>query len=143
MKELTFETGLAAYSLNGACEVCFNPTDTAFAQRLFEAFEALEQKQEEYQQQAATLREPREIFAFARERDREMRQLLDGLLAAPVSDTLFGEMNLYAMAGGLPVWCNLLLALMDEMDAALAREQKAADPRLKKYLDKYRRRAER
>lgn len=143
MNTLTFETGLVTYSLNGACEVRFNPTDSAFAQRLFEAFEVLEQKQEEYQQQAAALREPREIFAFARERDREMRQLLDGLLAAPVSDALFGEMNLYAMAGGLPVWCNLLLALMDEMDAALARERKAADPRLKKYLDKYRRRAER
>ena len=41
---------------------------------------------------------------------------------------------------GLPVWCNLLLALMDEMDAALVREQKASNPRLKKYLDKYQRR---
>jgi MoxR-like ATPase len=36
--------------------------------------------------------------------------------------------------------CNLLLALMDEMDAALVREQKASNPRLKKYLDKYQRR---
>lgn len=141
MNTLTFETGLVTYSLNGACEVRFNPTDTAFAQRLFEAFDALEKKQEEYQQEAAALQEPREIFAFARERDREMRELLDEVLGAPVSDALFGAMNLYAMAGGLPVWCNLLLALMDEMDASLAREQKAADPRLKKYLDKYRRRA--
>lgn len=141
MKELTFETGLVTYSLNGACEVRFNPTDTAFARRLFDAFDALEQRQEGYQQQAAALREPREIFAFARERDQEMRQLLDGLLGAGTSDAIFGEMDLYAMAGGLPVWCNLLLALMDEMDAALAREKKAADPRLKKYLDKYRRQA--
>lgn len=141
MKELTFETGLMTYSLNGACEVRFNPTDTAFARRLFDAFDALEQRQEGYQQQAAALREPREIFAFARERDQEMRQLLDGLLGAGTSDAIFGEMDLYAMAGGLPVWCNLLLALMDEMDAALAREKKAADPRLKKYLDKYRRQA--
>jgi len=143
VKELTFETGLVTYSLNGACEVRFNPTDTAFARRLFDAFDALEQRQEGYQQQAAALREPREIFAFARERDQEMRQLLDGLLGAGASDALFGEMDLYAMAGGLPVWCNLLLALMDEMDAALAREKKAADPRLKKYLDKYRRQAKR
>lgn len=141
MKELTFETGLVTYSLNGACEVRFNPTDTAFARRLFDAFDALEQRQEGYQQQAAALREPREIFAFARERNQEMRQLLDGLLGAGTSDAIFGEMDLYAMAGGLPVWCNLLLALMDEMDAALAREKKAADPRLKKYLDKYRRQA--
>lgn len=143
MNTLTFETGLVTYSLNGACEVRFNPTDSAFAQRLFTAFDALEQKQEGYQQQAAALREPREIFAFARERDREMRELLDRVLGAPVCDALFGEMNLYAMAGGLPVWCNLLLALMDEMEAALARERKASDPRLRKYLDRYRRQAKR
>ena len=141
MNTLTFETGLVTYSLNGACEVRFNPTDSAFAQRLFGSFDTLEKKQEEYQKQAAALSDTREIFAFARERDREMRELLDRVLGAPVCDALFGEMDLYAMAGGLPVWCNLLLALMDEMDAALAREQKAADPRLKKYLDKYRRRA--
>lgn len=143
MNTLTFETGLVTYSLNGACEVRFNPTDSAFAQRLFTAFDALEQKQEGYQQQAAALREPREIFAFARERDREMRELLDRVLGAPVCDALFGEMDLYAMAGGLPVWCNLLLALMDEMEAALARERKASDPRLRKYLDRYRRQAKR
>ena len=56
MNTLTFETGLVTYSLNGACEVRFNPTDSAFAQRLFTAFDALEQKQEGYQQQAAALR---------------------------------------------------------------------------------------
>lgn len=141
MSTLSFETGQVTYSLNGASEVRFNPTDSAFAQRLFEAFETLEQKQEDYQRQAAALKEPREIFAFARQRDLEMRELLDEVLGASVCAPLFGGMSLYAMAGGLPVWCNLLLALMDEMDAALAREQKAADPRLKKYLDKYRRRA--
>lgn len=70
-----------------------------------------------------------------------MRELLDEVLGASVCAPLFGGMSLYAMAGGLPVWCNLLLALMDEMDAALVREQKASNPRLKKYLDKYRRRA--
>ena len=140
MSTLSFETGLRTYSLNDACEVRFNPTDSAFAQRLFEAFETLEQKQEDYQRQAAALKEPREIFAFARQRDLEMRELLDEVLGASVCAPLFGGMSLYAMAGGLPVWCNLLLALMDEMDAALVREQKASNPRLKKYLDKYQRR---
>lgn len=141
MSTLSFETGLRAYSLNDACEVRFNPTDSSFAQRLFEAFETLEQKQEDHQRQAAALKEPREIFAFARERDQEMRELLDGVLGAPVCAALFGEMSLYAMAGGLPVWCNLLLAIMDEMDTALVQERKASSPRLKKYLDKYQRRA--
>lgn len=141
MNKLTFETGLRTYSLNDACEVRFNPTDISFAQRLFEAFDALEQKQEDYQHQAAALTEPREIFAFARERDLEMRELLDAVLEAPVCAALFGGMNLYAMASGLPVWCNLLFAIMDKMDAALIQEQKAGNPRLKKYLEKYQRKA--
>ena len=56
MSTLSFETGQVTYSLNGASEVRFNPTDSAFAQRLFEAFETLEQKQEDYQRQAAALK---------------------------------------------------------------------------------------
>ena len=66
--------------------------------------------------------------------------MIDDVFSQPVCAALFGGMNVYAFADGQPVWCNLLLALMDEMDAALVREQKASNPRLKKYLDKYQRR---
>ena len=45
----------------------------------------------------------------------------------------------YAMADGLHVWTNFLLALMDETDSAFAREQKATNPRIQKYTAKYRR----
>ena len=48
-------------------------------------------------------------------------------------------MNLYAMADGLHVWTNFLLALMDETDSAFAREQKATNPRIQEYTAKYRR----
>ena len=33
MPELKFENGLVTYNLNGACEVSFNPTDSAFVER--------------------------------------------------------------------------------------------------------------
>ena len=82
MKELSFDSGLVTYSLNGKCEVSFNPTDSNF-------------------------------------------------------DVLFGGMNVYALANGLPVWCNLMLAVMDEIDSSFAREQKATNPKLQKYLNKY------
>lgn len=35
MKELNFESGLVTYSLNGKCEVSFNPTDSNFIERLY------------------------------------------------------------------------------------------------------------
>ncbi len=137
MAELNFSTGLVAFNINGAVELCFNPTDAAFVERLYSAFEALDKKQESYKKAVDGMKNSREIFDFARERDAEMRQILDTTLGAPVSDALFGDMNVYAMANGLPVWSNLLLALMDEIDSAFVREQKATNPRIAKYTAKY------
>lgn len=137
MKELNFDSGLVTYSLNGKCEVSFNPTDSNFAERLYAAFNDLDKKQEEYREQIEKIANKKEIFEFARMRDKEMRNVIDGVLGAPVSDIVFADMNVYALANGLPVWCNLMLAVMDEIDTTFAREQKATNPRLQKYLAKY------
>ena len=68
-----------------------------------------------------------------------MRELIDSVFdGTPVCTLLFGSMNVYAMASGLPVWANLMLAIMDEVDTAFAREQKATNPRVQKYMAKYR-----
>lgn len=140
MKELNFESGLVSYSLNGKCEVSFNPTDSNFAERIFSAFEDLDKKQESYKAKVEKMANKLEIFDFARERDAEMRDVIDGIFEAPVSEAVFGNMNVYALAGGLPVWSNLLLAIMDEIDTTFAREQKATNPRLAKYTAKYQKR---
>ncbi|MBQ9720270.1 MAG: hypothetical protein IJV64_06200 [Oscillospiraceae bacterium] len=64
--------------------------------------------------------------------------MIDGALGAGCCAAVFGTMNVYALAKGLPVWANLLLAVIDEIDTTFAREQKATNPRLEKYLKKYR-----
>lgn len=137
MKELSFETGLVTYSLNGAVQVTFNPTDSTFVESLFKTFDALDTKQDAYNSEIDNASDKREIFDLARKYDAEMRAMIDSILNQPVCDALFGSMNVYAMADGLPVWANLLLTLMDEINTAFAREQKATNPRLQKYLDKY------
>lgn len=139
MEAIQFDTGVKTFSLNDKCEISFNPTDSAFAEKLFNAFDTLDKKQEEYRREAAAARDPRQIFAFVKERDAEMRTLIDDTLGAPVCSSLFANMNVYALANGLPVWCNLMFAIMDEMDTAFAREQKAANPRIQKYTAKYHR----
>lgn len=139
MPELRFETGLVTYNLNGAAEVTFNPTDSAFVERLFNTFDALDRAQEEHKAEVDRIADSREIFDIARKRDAEMRAMIDDALGQPVCDVLFGSMNVYAMADGLPAWCNLMLTLMDEIDTSFAREQKATNPRLQKYLAKYHR----
>lgn len=139
MADIRFETGLVSYNLNGVCEICFNPTDSAFVERLFHTFDTLDRKQEAYKAEIENITDKRKIFDVARARDTEMRGMIDEALGAPVCDALFGSMNVYAMADGLPVWCNLMLAVIDEVDTSFAREQKRMNPRLAKYTAKYHR----
>lgn len=139
MAEIRFETGLVSYNLNDVCEVSFNPTDSAFVERLFHTFDTLDRKQDAYKAEIENVSDRRKIFDIARERDAEMRGMIDEALGAPVCDALFGGMNVYAMADGLPVWCNLMLAVMDEIDTSFAREQKRMNPRIAKYTAKYHR----
>jgi len=137
MKELNFDTGIVTYNINGKCEVSFNPTDSAFVEKLFNSFDTLDQRQETYRAEVERLADKREIFQTARKMDGEMRDIINDLFGWDVCAAVFGHMNVYAMAGGLPVWANLLLTLMDEIDSGFAREQKATNPRIEKYMKKY------
>lgn len=137
MAEIRFDTGLVSYDINGKAAVCFNPTDSAFVEKLFRTFDTLDQKQEAYKAEINGLTDQRKIFELARARDQEMRGMIEDALGAPVCDAIFGGMNVYAIADGLPVWCNLMLAIIDEIDTSFAREQKKTNPRLAKYAAKY------
>ena len=137
-KALVIETGAVTYHLNGVCDLTFNPTDTAYVERLYNTFEELDRKQEAYKAEVEKAQK-KEIFDIAKRRDAEMREMIDNALGAPVCDAVFHDMNVYALADGLPVWANLLLAIMDEMDTTFAEEQKRTNVRLRKYSDKYKR----
>ena len=137
-KKLSFESGVVTYNINDKCEVSFNPTDTTFVEKLFSAFEDLDNKQDTYKTTIESMSDKREIFEFAKDRDEEMRAVIDGLFGVPVCDALFGSMNVYSLAGGLPVWCNFLLAVVDEIDDTYVKEQKASNSRIAKYTAKYR-----
>lgn len=137
MAELNFSTGLVSYKLNGACEVSFNPTDSAFVERLFGVFDALDQKQDAYQEEIEQAGDGREVFEIARRWDAEMRSMIDDLFGSPICDALFGSMNVYALADGLPIWTNLMLTIMDEVDTSFSKERKLTDARIKKYTARW------
>ena len=137
MKEITFDTGLVTYSINGQTEISFNPTDSAFVERLFCAFDTLDKRQEQYKQEVEKTSNNREIFDTARKMDADMREIINDVFGEDICTSLFGHMNVYAMADGLPVWANLLLAIMDEIDTTFAREQKQTNTRITKYTSKY------
>ena len=51
MAELKFETGVQSYTVHGVkgdVVIRFNPTDGAFIQRLYNAFNVLDERQEKY-----------------------------------------------------------------------------------------------
>lgn len=138
-KELGFEDGIVQYSINGGkAVIAINPTDSAFVDRLYSAFEAMDKQQERYKAKIEKTANHREVFDIAKEMDAEMRQLIDEVFGG-VSESIFGRMSTYSVANGLPVWCNFMLAVMDEIDTTFAREQKATNPRIQKYTAKYRR----
>lgn len=138
MSEIKFETGLVEYDLGGKAKVTFNPSDVSFARRLYGVFEELDRKQVEYQTAIDRSGDAAALFDVLERLDRDMRAQLDGVLGVGVCEAVFGTMNLSALAGGFPVWANLLLAIMDEMDASIEREASLTNPRIEKYTRKYR-----
>lgn len=137
MKDLNFNTGIITYSLNNRCDVSFNPTDSAFVEKLFNAFDTLDKRQEAYKHEVERTSNNKEIFDTARNMDAEMRKIINEVFGLDICTALFDEMNVYALADGLPVWANLMLTIMDEIDTTFAREQKQTNARITKYTSKY------
>ena len=137
-RTLSFDTGVVEYEINGAATVRFNPTDSDFVDRLYQTFTDLDARQDEFRAHVAEIEGDGDaLFAYARDRDHEMRGSIDALLGEGVADALFPDMNCYDMADGLPVWINLMLAIAEEIERAYATEQKRSDPRLRSYNKKY------
>ena len=120
------------------CSYAFNPLDMAFSKRLFTAFEKLDAKQEAYKTEVQKNADKKEIFDIGEKMDAEMRDIINNdVFGFDICGALFGNMNVYALANGLPAWANLLFAMVDETDTAYAREQKLTNPRIAKYTKKY------
>lgn len=138
MKAIEFDTGDVSLSVNGGGSISFNPTDINFVQRLFEVFEILDKKQEQYKQGSEDMTDYRAIFELSQQRDQEMRELINSAFRDDVCTVAFGDRSVYAMAGGLPIWCNFLLSVIEFIDASIISEQKKTNPRIAKYTAKYR-----
>ena len=137
MADIRFETGVVSFNLNDAVSVEFNPTDSVFVEKIYNTFEELDGKQSAYKAEVERCADKKEIFKIARRRDQEMRDMIDELFGKPVCSALFGSMNIYALADGLPVWCNLMLAVIDQIDTTFSREQRQTNAKIKKYTDKW------
>ena len=136
---IRFDTGIKEFSLNEKVKVYFCPTDMTFAERLFSVADAIEKKTEEYSERIDKLNN-RTVFDEAAALDREIRDLLNSLFDMDICTPLWGPMATYAVSDGAPGWANLILGIVDAMDADLEEQKKCTKERLKKYTAKYKRR---
>ncbi len=137
MKELVFDTSIETFNINGVWQIRFNPTDSRFSRRLFDAFTELEEKYKHSKHEMDITADKRKVFELMDRLDGEMRVIIDNVLGEGASEAIFGNTNVYAMSDGLPLWTNLFLCIMEECNDSFAREQKATNHRVKKYTEKY------
>ncbi len=136
---LKFETGIKEFSLNGEKSVFFSPTDMNFVEKVFRVVENLDQKEQDFQKELETLSEEEEakVFDLGRAHDAEIRQVINGLFDDDVCTPVFGNLNVFALADGLPVWANLLFAIIDTLDEEFVKQKEKTNPRIAKYTAKY------
>ena len=137
MKSLSFDSGIEEYDLDGKVTVRFNPTDVSFLEKLSDSFQVLDLIQEEVKLSQEEITDEKDVFNLAKNLDTKMRDIINALFGQDVCTPLFGEMNLFASAGGLPVWANLMLAIADEVQNSMQGELKKREARIRKYTDKY------
>lgn len=137
MKELQFETGLETYKVNDSCEIRFNPCDISFVKKLFDLFDDLSKEQETKEKQVSENIDPKELFELTEQWDTEIRAKIDGLFGEGVCAALFPDICVYAIAGGFPLWANFIMAIIDEIDTNLVKEEQQGRDRIDKYMKKY------
>ena len=135
MKTLNVNTGIITYTVNDSCEISFNPTNPEFAGKIVRAFqrctEIAQGAKENYGEDFEAL------MALTEKMDAETRKEIDAAFDEPVCDKVFGRTNVLSFAGGLPVWANFLMVVIDEIDRNLPEEEKKARPAVQKYVKKY------
>ena len=137
MNVLNFSIGVKTFAVNdGTVEISYNPTDPLFAEKVYDAFLGLAEKYEAGK--GKKFEDNNAFFDYARERDKEVHEAVDDLFGKGVAAGLFDGVSSYAMADGLPLWCNFLLAIIDTIPAELSAQIEASKPRVDTYLAKYR-----
>lgn len=139
MPNLNINVGVVEYTINDAVTIRINPTDPAFVKKVYARFSELEGEDKAWREKISSTDDAAELLSLYDEGDRIFRRAIDDTLGEGVADAVLGGVSALALADGFPVWMGILLAVIDEMDAKLTAEQNAANPRLEKYLKKYRR----
>ena len=136
MADIRFDTGLQSFQINGGVSVEFCPTDSDFARKLWNLFEELEAKQHEYAKRSENETDAKKILDMASQFDKEIREKIDAIFGKPVCADVF-KTNVLALGNGLPVWANLMLSVLDQMDTSFDLEKAKTNSRVRQYTERW------
>lgn len=144
MPEIKFDTGVQSFQINDGVSIEFNPTDEDFMAKLYTTFKELEARQREYAarmdaEQKKNETDLKQIFELSHQFDKEIREKIDTVLEKPICDEVF-KTNVMALSGGMPVWANLMLAIIDKMDGSFDAEKIKLRARVKQYTNRWEKR---
>lgn len=150
MAGIQFESGIREYPLRlyegqDPVVVRFNPTNMIFVERVLNAFDRMDEIQEDYRKRIDAVdpeRDYKAVFELTHGMEDALRETLNDTFNMDICTPLFGAYeSVYAAGEGFPIWANILLAVVDEFDESFVKEREKTNPRLKKYTDKYRKRS--
>ena len=78
------------------------------------------------------------VYDIAHTADAEIREKINEVFGKDVCTPTIGSRSILMPAKGLPVWENMLLAIIDKFDSQLIEEKAKTNPRLEEYTKKYR-----
>lgn len=132
--DINVSTGTREFNLGGKVSVFFNPTDASFLSRMRDAFAEMQSKQEDLTQRLA---DAEDVFVESAKVDAEMRESLNKIFGKDVVTPLIGDMNVYSLADGLPIWAQILTAIMETIEKCVNEERAKSEKKIQEYTAKY------
>lgn len=119
--------------INGKITISIDPDSQEFADRVFAALSAMDKQNTDL---LKTLRNsPTPDYKVFLDANTTIREQIDDLFGVPVCATLFGENAICALAGGAPLWFNLMEGVIGALSIVPTKECRMI---MKKYAAKRR-----
>ena len=134
---MEIKTGVQNYDLGGKVTVSFNPTDLHFAGKVKDGIDACIAREEAFQNFVAKTEDVGKMFLEAENADKDIEGIVNGVFGVDVVAPLCEGISVRAWADGMPIWANILLAIMDVLEAGQSEAMKASKARIAKYTKKY------
>ena len=136
MKSLNFKSALKTYAINGdeSNVIKVNTADVGIFERAVKAQSFLDDVRDKAKEIEKS-GDKKNVIEVISELDKQVREQLNYIFGTDVSTPAFGTMNCMTFIDGVPVFVGFLNALLEEITADVAAEQKKAENNIAKYVN--------